>query len=387
MLKPKNIYLDNAASMQPHDEVIKVLHETFRTYFGNPSSSHRQGRQSKEIVERSRKILAEALGASPEEIYFTSGGTESNNLAITGACMVPGAKAGNIILSTLEHPSVTKTVRSLKRQGYVVEYVKVKNGVLDTDGMAAVLSPSSTLITCMSVQNELGYIFPLSHIASLRDTLAPKALFHVDAVQSFGKIDFRPRETGIDLASISAHKIGGPKGVGALFVRQGTRLFSTALGGGQERGLRSGTEAVHQIAAFAKAVEITIENRESREKAVRGVYNHLEERLVSTFNNVKINSRTDGSPYILSCTLPGTDNKRVLSELSDLGISIATASACESNHTTVPRGTWRKKHPLVLQLAGISERAAKSTYRISFSANNSISDIDVFIDALKHIVQ
>ena len=371
--------------MQPYDEVINVLHETFKTHFGNPSSSHRQGRQAKEILERSRQVLAEALGASPEEIYFTSGGTESNNLAITGACMVPGAKAGNIVSSTLEHPSVTKTVRSLKRQGYAVEYVEVKNGILDTDKLAAALSPSTTLITCMSVQNELGYIFPLSHIAGLRDKLAPKALFHTDAVQSFGKIKFTPRETGIDLASISAHKIGGPKGVGALYARKGTRLFSTALGGGQERGLRSGTEAVHQIAAFAKAVEITIENRESGEKAVRSLYNHLEGRLTSTFHNVNVNSRPDGSPYIMSFTLPGTDNKKIMGKLSDIGISIATASACESNHTTVPKGTWRKKHPLMLQLAGISEQAAKSTYRVSFSASNGIDDIDVFIEALKHL--
>jgi len=384
-LKPNNIYFDNAASMQPYDEVINVLHETFKTHFGNPSSSHRQGRQAKEILERSRQVLAEALGASPEEIYFTSGGTESNNLAITGACMVPGAKAGNIVSSTLEHPSVTKTVRSLKRQGYAVEYVEVKNGILDTDKLAAALSPSTTLITCMSVQNELGYIFPLSHIAGLRDKLAPKALFHTDAVQSFGKIKFTPRETGIDLASISAHKIGGPKGVGALYARKGTRLFSTALGGGQERGLRSGTEAVHQIAAFAKAVEITIENRESGEKAVRSLYNHLEGRLTSTFHNVNVNSRPDGSPYIMSFTLPGTDNKKIMGKLSDIGISIATASACESNHTTVPKGTWRKKHPLMLQLAGISEQAAKSTYRVSFSASNGIDDIDVFIEALKHL--
>ena len=383
----KEVYLDNAASMKPYDEAMDVLNETFRTYYGNPSSSHLRGQQAKRILEGCRLTIATALEVSPEEIYFTSGGTESNNAAITGACMTPEARGGSIIVTALEHPSVTKTVRSLKRLGRTVDYLEVVDGELDLNALTSALSPSTALITCMAVQNELGYIFPLESISELRNEIAPQALFHTDAVQAFGKIDFFPYKSGIDLASMSSHKIGGPKGIGALFVRQGVKIFSTALGGGQEMGLRSGTEAVHQIAAFAKAVEITMRDRKENETAVRGLYAYLESRLKSAYEHVKINSRPDGSPYILSFTLPGANNKRYLESLSEEGISIATASACESNHTTVPKGTWRKKHPLVLQLAGISEQAARSTFRISFSAQNTTSDIDAFVEAFQELTK
>jgi cysteine desulfurase len=378
----KEVYLDNAATTQLYPEVIEVIHEELCYNYGNPSSTHRKGQKAKRTLEQSREVIARALGAEPSEIVFTSGGTESNNLAIYGACLARQNKNRSIITSALEHPSVTKTIRGLKRMGWSVDYVDVLNSEFDLEALARALSLDTTLITVMSVQNELGYLFPLERIAQLRDETAPQALLHTDAVQAFGKIDMCPSIWGIDLASFSSHKIGGPKGIGALYVKRDTSLFTTAFGGGQERGLRSGTEAVPLIAGFAKAVELTIGARESNHAHVALLKAHLEHGLRARFGAVKLNSRCDGSPYIVNFTLPGISNRKALKKLSDHGVYVSAASACASNHSTVPPGTWREKHPLVLQLSGVPAKLTTSTFRVSFGWKNTIEDVDCLIELL-----
>jgi cysteine desulfurase len=379
------IYLDNAATTKPHPEVIDTICQTLKNDFGNPSSLHRKGVEAKRILEHSREILAEALEVEPTEIFFTSGGTEANNLGLTGVCMARRDPRGTIITTELEHPSVTKTVRNLKREGWQVEYLRAVDGCLDFAQLSELLGPATGLITVMSVQNELGYRFPLEEIAQMRTALAPQALLHTDAVQAFGKLPLLPQRSGIDLMSMSAHKIGGPKGIGALYVRKGTKMFTTAFGGGQEKGLRSGTEALPSIAGFGKAVEITLRDWTQVNRLVLDLRTYLVGRLRASFEQVIINSREDGSPYIVNFAIPGMDSSKALFLLSDESIFLSTAAACESNHTTVPPGTWREKHPLALRLAGVSGRTSRSVFRVSFFADNTRADIDRLIHALKRI--
>ncbi|MDR2109292.1 MAG: cysteine desulfurase, partial [Coriobacteriales bacterium] len=343
------VYLDNAATTQPYPSVVAAIVETLEHNWGNPSSQHHRGRQAKALLEDSRQAVAEALGVEPCEIYFTSGGTESNNLALQGAVWAAGAQGNGsrkLVTSTLEHASVTKTVRNLKRQGWKITYLEAFGGDFDEEGCRTACEAQPVLITIMAVQNELGYRFPLEQIAALRNRYSPQTLLHTDAIQAFGKLAFRPRELGFELASLSAHKIGGPKGVGALYAQKGLRLYTTAHGGGQERQLRSGTEALPLIAGFAEAVRVSFSQREAAELRARGLYKLLAEGLRRKFPQVIINSREDGSPFIISFSLPGADNKTLLAQLSARGIFVSTASACESNQATITAGTWREKHPL-----------------------------------------
>jgi cysteine desulfurase len=378
-------YFDNAATTKPYPEVAATVCRALSEDFGNPSSRHRRGVEAKRILEHSRETLAQALGVEPDEIVFTSGGTESNNLAIMGACLARREPCGRIITTELEHPSVTRTIRSLKREGWQVEYLRARGGSLDLGQLAEALDATTGLISVMGVQNELGYLFPLEQVAQLRAQRASQALLHTDAVQVFGKLPFLPRMLNVDLASISAHKVGGPKGIGALYVRRGTRMFTTAFGGGQERGLRSGTEALPLIAGFGRAVEVTMRQQEQTLRLACDLKRYLIEQLHAGFEQVVINSREDGSPYLVNFALPGMDSSKALLLLSDKGVLLSTASACESNHATVPPGTWRPKHPLVLQLAGISKRLAKSVFRVSFFCGNTRADVDRLVFALKQL--
>ncbi len=377
------VYLDNAATTKPRPEVMQAMMRELSNY-GNPSSTHALGKRAKAALEESRAEVARALGAEPDEVFFTSGGTESNNLAIRGSVLARGVESGRVITSALEHPSVTRSVRGLKREGDCkVSYVEAVRGNFDLDACARFLKEPTTLVTVMAVQNELGYRFPIPKIVELRNRYAPDALVHVDAVQAFGKIDVPVNEWGIDLASISAHKIGGPKGIGALYVRRGTKMFTNAFGGGQEKGLRSGTEPVFLAAGFAEAVRSAFADRAAEEERVRGLWNHLRSRVVVEIPDAVVNSREDGSPYLFNFSVPGMKNAQALRWLSDHGVYVSKASACEANINTVPVGTWRHKHQLSLQAAGIPLAMGKRTLRVSFGYASTMDDVDRFVDMLK----
>lgn len=375
-------YLDNASTTKPRPEVIRVMQKVLEEDFGNASALHSLGKRAHTILEESREVVAQALGVEPDEIYFTSGGTESNNLAVCGACRARGKQAGQIITSALEHPSVTRSVRGLKREGWPVSYVEAVEGNFDLASCEQYFQKNTILATVMTVQNELGYIMPIKEVCDLRDKYAPQALVHTDAVQALGKVPLPLREWGVDMASFSAHKIGGPKGIGALYVKRGTHLFTTAFGGGQERGLRSGTEAVFLIAGFAEAMKQTYATFDVDRRATCSLWNYLVKRLRSEIPSVIINSREDGSPYICNITVPGMNNQKALDYLSDNGIYISKAAACESNHTTVAPGTWRPKHPLSLQAAGIPLSLGRNTLRISFGYDTTQDAVDRFVDVL-----
>lgn len=377
------IYLDNAATTPPRPEVVEVMRQQFADNFGNASSTHAAGKRAKRVLEQSRQAIAEALGCEPREVYFTSGGTESNNLAITGAMRARGLQSGQIITSSLEHPSVTRTIRGLRREGAKTVHIEAVHGNFDLQGLEMFLHHPTTLVSIMAVQNELGYRFPIGDIATLRDSLAPDALVHSDLVQAFGKVDTPVCDWSIDLASISAHKIGGPKGIGALYVKRGTHMFTTAFGGGQERGLRSGTEPVYLAAGFAEAVRCAFADRAAEEERVRKLWSHLHGRLVAEVPDFILNSRPDGSPYLFNFAVMGMDNSKALRYLSDQGIYVSKASACSSNVFTVPTGTWRPKHQLSLFAAGVPEVISTSTLRVGFGWNTQTSDVDAFVDCLK----
>ena len=241
------------------------MNEVLAESWGNPSSPHAVGRKAKAVLEESRAVIADALGVDADEVYFTSGSTESNNLAIRGACLAHREHPGQIITSSLEHSSVTRTVRGMRRDSkWPCAYVEAPDGVLDLGQLRELLQAGPTaLITMMRVQNEVGWIFPIPEVAALRDELAPEALLHCDATQSFGKLPTCPREWGVQLLTAGAHKIGGPRGIGILYVQRGVKMFTTAFGGNQERGLRSGTESVFLAAGMAEAVRLAVRDGEA----------------------------------------------------------------------------------------------------------------------------
>lgn len=384
------VYLDNAATTRPYDHVLDVLDHAMREHWGNPSSRHVVGQRAKDLLEECRSVVAQAIGAKPEELYFTSGATESNNIAIEGRGALRAREAGPgcIITSDLEHAAVTKPIRSLKREGWNVHYVAASRGNFDLANLETILRNESRvdLISIMAVQNEFGYIFPTAEIGRLRRELAPQATFHVDGVQALGKIPVHVGEWDCDMLTFCSHKIGGPKGIGALYVRKGTDLFTTALGGGQERGLRSGTQALPLIMGFTEAVRIVLSNREQAFRHVGRLRGKLVEAIANARPDAIMNSRDDGSPFIVSVSIPDTRNKMIIKALSDQGICISGASACSSNHATVTPGTWRDKHPLSIQYAGIPRSLTGSTYRISMRDTTTEADVEKFLTAFLPLV-
>lgn len=384
------IYLDNAATTKPYEEVLQAMDTAMRENWGNPSSVHAIGKRAKSTLEDCRKRVAHAIGAKPKEIYFTSGATESNNLAIEGVGLL-GSRlygSGYAITSALEHPSVTKPIRALRRQGWKTEHIPAPHGEFDFNAFACALEQGKRvdLVSIMAVQNEFGYLFPIKRIAQELRHRAPEAIFHVDAVQAVGKIAVDVNGWNVDLMTFCSHKLGGPKGIGALYVREGTELFSNALGGGQERGLRSGTQALPQIVGFTEALEISLQHRQIAFDNAKALKQQLLYGVLSLRPDTIVNSREDGSPFIVSFSIPNTNNKTIMRALSDKGICISGASACASNENTVAPGTWRPKHPLSIQLAGVPEELTESTYRISFRDTSTKDEVDALLRAFASLV-
>lgn len=374
----EEIYLDNSATTKPYPEVAQKVLEMLIQNYGNPSSIHRLGIESKSEIEIARKIVSNSLDVDQEEIYFTSGGTESNNIAIKGVCLA-NSKIGNHIVTTVaEHPSVTKTIRDLKKQGWRVSYIPVQNGKLDLKKLEDEINENTVLVSTMLVNNETGYIFPVHKIKDIIRKKNSIAYLHCDAVQGYGKLPFTAASLGADLISMSAHKIHGPKGVGALYVKKGTPLFSLHLGGGQEQGLRSGTENSPSIVGFGEAVKITFAHQKIYTSSMLEVQKYCVKKLKTDIPQAIIHSSLDGAPHIVHLSLPGFLNSRVVEALSKKNIFISGAAACKSNHS---RG------PSMLESLGLSRDMANSALRISLCYQNTKEDIDRLINELMNIVQ
>lgn len=380
------VYFDNAATTPMEPEVVEVMNEVIASAWANPSSPHAAGKRAHAALTAARETIADALGVEPEEIYFTSGSTESNNLAVRGASLARRDTPGQIVTSSLEHASVTRSVRGMRRDyQWPCEYIEAPQGRLDLGQLRSVLQQApTTLITMMRVQNEVGWVFPIDKVAAIRDEFAPEVPLHCDATQAFGKMPTSPKDLGCELLTAGAHKIGGPRGIGILYVKKGLKLFTTAFGGGQEQGLRSGTEPVYLAAGMAKAVELRMARLQKDHDHVERLRNLAIERLRAEIPEIRFQG-VDGvevSPYILSISIPGVPSAKSSLYLSDHGVYVSRASACEENHGFIAPGTWREKHPLSLQAAGVPLRDGKQTLRLSFWHNNTEADVERFVQVL-----
>ena len=373
----KKVYLDNASTTQLRPEVILEMTKILTDDFGNPSSTHGFGRNAKNILELSRKSIAKCLNVSAQEIIFTSCGTEANNWILRSA--VRDLKVERIILSKIEHHAVLHTVEALQKEfNMQVDYVSVKpNGEIDLTHLVNLLSQDiKTLVSLMHVNNEIGTVLDLNKVGRICEQY--NALFHSDMVQSVGKLQIDLGAIPIDFMAASAHKFHGPKGVGFVFIKKNAGLQPLFYGGEQEKGLRPGTEAVHQIAGMTKALEVSYANLDAEKKHIQELKNYLINQLEIEFPAFEINGTRDGIYTILNILLPFSDAKTamILFHLDIKGIAVSRGSACQS-------GSIKPSHVLAEMLS--NEDLKKPSLRISFSHFNIKEDIDLLINALKSI--
>ena len=321
------IYLDNSATTPLAKEVVATITEYMATSFANPSSRHALGLEAEKIVTQARGNVAKALGVTPDEVYFTSGGTESDNIAILGSAYIKKGK--KIITTAVEHPAVLRCMDYLETQGFQVVRIKPEtDGNIPFSKIADEITPDTCLVSIMHVNNETGAVMPVDKIGAILKRVAPRALFHVDAVQSFGHIPFKPNQWKIDLASVSSHKIHGPKGIGALYIRKGVTLKPTVFGGGQEKNIRSGTENVGAIAGFGKACELIDFADGAKTLEIK---NYLLENLMK-IDGAVYNGKESDSPFILNISFGDIRSEVMLNALSNEGIYVSSGSACASGH-------------------------------------------------------
>ncbi|GFN34225.1 cysteine desulfurase family protein [Tepidimicrobium xylanilyticum] len=376
-----NIYLDNCSTTKPREEVIEEMVHFLRDEFANPSSLHRLGFNVEKKIEKARENIANFLNVKKDEIYFTSGGTESNNMAIQSVINKYNRFGKHIITSTIEHSSVLNVLKHYEENGYDITYLEVDNrGFISLEQLKDSLRDDTILISIMFVNNEIGTIQPIWEIKKLLTERKLKALLHVDGVQAFGKIPIKLKEWKVDTFSFSGHKIHGPKGVGGLYVRNELKLNPIIYGGNQERGFRSGTENVPGIMGLNKAVEIMRDNFYKEREHVRNVKAYFVKRLIDEIENIHINTPLDdnSSPYILNVSFEYVRGEVLLHYLEDKGIYVSTSSACSSKGT-------EKSH--VLKALGLPDRAIEGTIRFCFSYDNTIEDMEYTVKILKDSVE
>jgi len=372
-------YLDHAATTpvlpEARDAMVAVLDEEF----GNPSSVHGFGRRARTLVDDARDRLAAAIGASPAEIVFTGGGTEADNLALKGAVEKLRGNGNHIVVTAFEHHAVLDVAGWLGRRGIDVTVVPVgSDGVVDPVTVADAIRPGTVLVSVMAVNNEIGTIQDITLVAAAVKEKNPRALVHTDAVQALGNIPVNVHAWGVDLASFAAHKIGGPKGVGALFVRSSVALDAVVHGGGQERGLRSGTLNVAGIAAFGIAAEIVAKEVDEKAERLVRLRDRLLEGLEASVPDLVVNGGLERRlPGNLNVCIPGTDGETLLLLLDQLGIACSSGSACSS-------GALDPSH--VLLAIGVPKELAKGSLRFSLGRPSTEEDIDAVLGAIPEVV-
>ena len=366
------IYLDHAATTPVPKAVADAMYEVLTGQFGNPSSQYPMGQEAKQLVEGCRSVIAKALGCQSKNLYFTSCGTESDNWAIQAAVWQGRHNGRHIITTAVEHSAVLESCKWLEKQGWEVTYLQPdKNGNIHVEQVENALREDTVLVTMMLVNNETGCLFPVKETAQLLKAKKSKALLHSDAVQGFMKVDCDPVGWGVDMMSLSAHKIGGPKGIGALYIADSFRNVRPLLpGGGQEGGLRSGTEATAQIAGFAKAVELRSEHLAQKLRHTAEIKEYCREKLLTIPGMVSVGNGT--APHILSMALSGYPSANIVTDLGEKGICISAGSACH-----------RGKSSHVVSTLGLDKRTAAGVIRISFSPDTTKEDIDTLCAALK----
>ncbi|MBE6700380.1 MAG: cysteine desulfurase [Ruminococcaceae bacterium] len=367
------IYLDNSATT-PLNEAAKEKITEMLDVFGNPSSLHSEGLRAEKEISIAREIIAKSLTARPDEVYFTSSGTEADNIAILGAAKKNFKVGKKIITTNSEHPAVARTVESLEMQGYQVVRLSTVGGKIDLKELEENLSPDIALVTIMRTNNETGAIYDVDAVSRLVKSVSPRAIVHTDCVQAYMKEKLSLSSLSADIISVSAHKVHAMKGVGAVIIKKGLVLPCHTYGGGQEKGMRSGTENTIGIASFGAAVSSLMTDK-TREEKVKELYNYTLNRF-SEIPEIKVNIPEKHTSSIVSISIPGYRSEIILHSLSREGIFVSSGSACSS----------KKGKSGVLSAFGIDDLHADGTVRISFSHYNEKSEIDALTTALKKVI-
>lgn len=369
-------YLDNSATTKPDKAVADKIYQMLTVNFGNPSSFHKEGLNANLELRAAREKIANALSCESEEIYFTSGGTEANNLAILGAAEAGKRKGKRIVTTAIEHESVLQSVDELEKQGFeVIRLMPDKQGRITEQQVFDAVNSDTILVSMMYVNNEVGSIMPVKSIKKAVKRANAPALIHIDCVQAFGKLEVKPSKLGADLVTVTAHKIHGPKGVGALYLKKGTRILPRVFGGEQEKKLRPGTEAIPLIAGFGVAADLIPDLKKQSEK-IKEINTYAKEGLL-TVPGVKINSGDDASDYIINLFVPTfMTSQTVVQHLSSkYGVYVSNGSACAKG---------KRSH--VLTAMKLDDKIIEKSIRVSFSRTTTKGDIDEFVNAIKETV-
>ena len=369
------IYLDHSATTPLCSEALQAMEGVLHENYGNPSALHAKGGAARDTVTDARKAVAAAMGVTPAEIYFSHSGTLANNTAIFGAASSRKKRGGRIVTTAAEHPSVGRCIDALEAQGFeVIRLAPTAEGSFSPEALMAAVNDRTVLVSAMLVNNETGAVNPVEYIApAVRRANAP-ALIHIDAIQGFGKLPFRPARIGADLVTVSGHKLHGPKGVGALYVRRGVHLNNYVYGGGQENGLFSGTENVPGIAGFGAAVK-ALPDPKAQLAVMHQKKNFLLERL-SAYPQIAVNSPANGLPYILNFSVTGIPSQVLINFLSARGIYVSAGSACKKGHRSE-----------VLTAMGLPPERIDSAIRVSMSRFTTPEELSAFADAIGDAVR
>ncbi|MCR4706012.1 MAG: cysteine desulfurase [Lachnospiraceae bacterium] len=377
------IYLDNSATTRCYDEVADLMAEIMKNEYGNPSSLHHKGVEAEKYIIDAKKTIASILKVDDKEIVFTSGGTESDATALIGCAMANKRAGMHLITTRVEHPAILENMAYLEKQGFTVTYLPVgRDGRISLSDLEASITDETILVSIMHTNNEIGALMPIAEAGALIKRKNPNTLFHVDAVQGFGKALIYPKKMNIDLMSVSGHKIHGPKGVGLLYVRDKVKMNPLMLGGGQQKGMRSGTENVPGIAGIAKAAELIYQGIDAKREQLFKLKKALIEGLNGigdvTINGIPEEGIENSAPHIVSASFAGVRSEVLLHALEDRDIYVSSGSACASN---------KAKHPSdTLSAIGLDKSLLDSTLRFSFSVFTTKEEIDEALTVLREIV-
>lgn len=373
------VYLDNSATTRCLDSVAGLMIKIMCEDYGNPSSMHNKGVQAEQYLRYARTTIARNLKVNEKEIYFTSGGTESDNLALIGTAIANQRAGRHLITTCIEHPAVLQPMKYLENMGFEVTYLPVdKKGRVSTESLRQALRPDTILVSMMHTNNEIGSLQPVEEASQIVKSFNSAIVFHVDGVQGYGKYRILPKKMGIDLLSVSGHKIHGPKGVGFLYVNERVKITPVIFGGGQQKGLRSGTENVPGIAGLAKAVEEVYANLDEDTGRMRGLKEYFIAGIQG-LQDIQINGSTgmDSSPHIISISIRGIRSEVLLHALEERGIYVSAGSACASN---------KPAYSAALKAMGVEKELLDSTLRFSLSLFNTKEEIDYTLQALYDII-
>ncbi len=379
-MEKRDIYLDHAATTYVRQEVLDAMIPCMTDIYGNPSSLHSFGQKAKKALDEARASVAASLHARPEEIFFTSGGTESDNWALRGVAKARGGKGGHIITTKIEHPAVIHTAEELEKAGFSVTYLDVdSDGVVNLEQLKEALTGETILVSVMAANNEIGTIQPIEEIGRIVKQNS-KAAFHVDAVQAAGAIEVNLEKwKDVDLLSISGHKFYGPKGVGVLYIRKGTRISSVVTGGSQERKKRAGTENVPGAVGLAKALELAVTEMPQESERLAALRDHLIERVLAEVPGSRLNGhRTNRLPNNANFSFDYIEGEGLLMHMSARGVAASTGSACSS-------ASLEPSH--VLLAIGLKHETAHGSFRVTTGKKTTMEDIDYTVEALKSVVK